>query len=302
MFYLQIRSFLVANDLPLVSVVIPHKGDQEKLMGCLGALERQTYPNSKIDILVVLNEPLTVGVLGPVAPNVTVLWQPMGHSYAARNLGIRHARGDVVALTDSDTVPSSTWIEKATSALVGETSMVAGRIDLTFETQPLTAAACYEKRYAFDQEKNCYSGHSVTANLIVSASVFRKHGLFDESAISGEDFDWTRRVTDGGEKMVFGQEVLVYHPARDSLRQLIQKARRDSIYRGNGLRPVSLFRYGFRRWSGKYRGKRYAVRTATMGRLEVLKAILIAIIIQAVQLSALLRSALFPRRSYTAGW
>jgi len=295
MFHLQIRSSLVVNDRPLVSVVIPHKGDQEKLMRCLRALERQTYPNSKIDILVVLNEPLTVEVLSPVAPNVTLLWQPMGHSYAARNLGIRHARGDVIALTDSDTVPSSTWIEKATIALVGETSMVAGRIDLTFETHPLTAAACYEKRYAFDQEKNCDAGRSVTANLIVSPSVFRKYGLFDEHAISGEDFDWTKRVTDGGEKMVFGQEVLVYHPARESLRQLIHKARRDAIYRENGLRTVSLLRYGFRRWWGKYRGKRYAVRTAAVGRLEVLKATLIAIIIQAVQVSAFLRSALSPR-------
>lgn len=296
-FDLKIRGSLVAGDYrPRVSVVIPHKGDQEGLIRCLEALEVQTYPGSKIDILVVLNEPINVGVPSHVAPNVTFLRQPLGYSFAARNLGIRHARGDIIALTDSDTLPSSTWIERATSTLVGDVSMVAGRIDLTFETQPLTGAACFEKLYAFNQERNCDGGYSVTANLVVSGRVFREHGLFDEGAISGEDFAWTKRVTDAGEKMVFGQDVVVYHPARESVIELIHKARRDGICPQNESSQIAIFRYAFRRWSAKYRGRRAAVRAAEMGRMEVVKGVLVAMIVQAVQLAAVIQCARSPRR------
>src|SRR5262249_54879382 len=36
---------------------------------------------------------------------------------AARNLGIHHARGAIIAMTDSDTLPPQTWPRKLTEAL-----------------------------------------------------------------------------------------------------------------------------------------------------------------------------------------
>jgi glycosyltransferase involved in cell wall biosynthesis len=241
--------------------------------------------------MVVLNEPRDKAITFPLSSNVALLWQPLGHSYAARNLGLRHASGDLIAFTDSDTVPAPLWIERAVAAFRGGVALVAGRIELTFVAEPLTPSACYEKLFSFDQRKNADLGRSVTANLVVSASVFRKYGLFRDDAITGEDFDWTKRATDAGEEMVFGHDVVVAHPARESLGELIRKARRDGACPEADQQAIFVWGYGLRRWSNRYLRLPSAERRSALRLHEIVKAVPVAIVVQFIKLVAFLRCA-----------
>ncbi|MDA9116838.1 glycosyltransferase [Pontimonas sp.] len=211
---------------PDVSVVIPHRGKDEKLEVCLEAIRAQTYPSRLLEVLIVLNEPeervLTFGLMS----NERVMWQSKLYSYAARNLGLLHSRGQIIALTDSDTIPERFWISNGASALVRGADIVAGRIELTFSRFPLTPAACYEKLFSFDQEKNARLGLSTTANLIAYKSVFHRYGLFNGAESSGEDFQWTGSASAQGARLIFADNVVVQHPARESLQGLIRKAAR----------------------------------------------------------------------------
>ena len=51
----------------------------------------------------------SVEILGRY-PQVRVLHEPVRGSYAARNRGLREARGDIIAFTDSDCFPVPTWL------------------------------------------------------------------------------------------------------------------------------------------------------------------------------------------------
>ena len=210
----------------LVSVVIPHRGDDETLQKCIRALRSQSFPRHKSEVLIVLNEEFERSLSFPLEPNEKLLWEPGFHSYAARNRGILRAKGAIIAFTDSDTVPSPNWLKEGVTVLTQGFDMVAGRIELSFSRTPLTPAACYEKLFAFDQEKNVTLGRSATANLFVTQESFRRFGLFDPRAKSGEDFGWTTRATKSGALLHYSSSAIVNHPARETMSELVEKARR----------------------------------------------------------------------------
>lgn len=210
-----------------VSIVIPHRGSDFALESCLSAIRAQDYPKEFMETFVVLNESNNRELSFKLRPGEKLLWEPREGSYAARNYGIRVARGDVIALTDSDTEPGPSWISAGVTCLSQGAQLVAGAIQVTHSTPP-NSSALYEKLFAFDQEKNAGFGQSVTANLLVKREVFTTYGLFDENAKSGEDFEWTRSATSQGAAMVFCKDALVRHPARESWVELVKKAYRTA--------------------------------------------------------------------------
>ena len=214
--------------VPSVSVVIPHQGPDECLEFCLDALRSQVYPRGSTQILVVLNEASKRDLSINLHPGEELLWQPHYFSYAARNLGVTHATGDIIAFTDSDTIPDVNWLRHGVDAISAGADLVAGQIDLTFSSSKLTPAACYEKLFAFDQEKNASSGYSTTANLLVRSSLFTTVGLFYEHAHTGADFEWTSKAVAAGGRLVYEPAAVVSHPARESMTELLIKARRTS--------------------------------------------------------------------------
>lgn len=222
---------------PLVSVVIPHRGDDAPLEKCIQALRSQTFSRQETEVLIVLNEEVERLLSFSLEPGEKLLWQPEFYSYAARNKGILQAKGRIIAFTDSDTVPSPTWLDEGVWAFGEGVDMVAGRIDLTFTRQPLRPAACYEKLFAFDQEKNAQLGRSATANLLVRKNVFAELGCFDSRAKSGEDFAWSHRASRAGSTLKYSPSAIVLHPARETWSELFDKASRktDPVTRVSSL-------------------------------------------------------------------
>jgi len=217
---------------PFVSVIIPVYNDLDRLCDCVAALEAQTYPADRYEIIVVDNASTT-----PVAPvlerfpHATAEYEPQPGSYAARNRGIAAARGDIFAFTDSDCIPSPRWIESGVDCLERDQAPIAGgRIDVfpRYERAP-TAVELYEMLYAFPQEENIQQGFTVTANLFSSRWVFEQLGPFDQGLKSFGDVDWTSRAVQRGYKLAYCDEASVRHPAR---RGLLEVNRRYARFAG----------------------------------------------------------------------
>lgn len=216
-----------AQSLLFVTVVIPHKGDDKVLFDCIRALRNQTYPGESRETIVVLNEEVQRALEFSLDTNESLVWEPRYFSYNARNAGIRVAKGAVIALTDSDTVPAPEWLERAVAAVNKGCDLVAGAIHMSFSQSPLSAAACYEKLYAFDQEKNVQWGRAATANLVGRTELFVK-SPFNSARASGEDFAWTKKATHRGVTLTYEKSAIVQHPARETLGDLLAKAKRVS--------------------------------------------------------------------------
>jgi glycosyltransferase involved in cell wall biosynthesis len=147
-------------------------------------------------------------------------------SYAARNSGINFAKGRILAFTDSDCIPDSSWLENIASEFEAGADRIAGKICLTYRSRSLSLAEVFEKAFAFDQEYNTAMGVSVTANMAVRASLFRQLGLFDGNTESGGDIEWSARATAENVPIRYADNIVVYHPARYRISDIVKKKNR----------------------------------------------------------------------------
>jgi glycosyltransferase involved in cell wall biosynthesis len=86
-------------------------------MACLDALERQTLAPAKFEVLVVDNGSTddTRSVAGAYCgrnDNFSYVHEERAGLAIARNTGVRHARAEIIAFTDDDAEPESTWLDR----------------------------------------------------------------------------------------------------------------------------------------------------------------------------------------------
>jgi glycosyltransferase involved in cell wall biosynthesis len=202
--------------------------DSGRLQGCLRALEEQTYPGHLYEVIVVDNdsEKAVGDVVVPYA-RVRVVQEGRPGSYAARNTGVTHARGEIIAFTDSDCIPAHDWLERGVAHLTHQDgcAVIAGRIEI-FPRSPEqpNAVEQYEMLVALAQRefvRNYKFG--ATANLFTFREVFEQAGPFLAEVKSGGDLEWGRRVVGSGYRLDYADNVRVFHPARASFSQLYSK-------------------------------------------------------------------------------
>jgi GT2 family glycosyltransferase len=70
------------------------------------------------------------------------------------------------------------------------------------------------------------AGFGATANLFVRRRLFDKYGLFQSDLESGGDYEFGRRLTTAGEKLVYADRAIVRHPARKSFKAVLNKSKR----------------------------------------------------------------------------
>jgi GT2 family glycosyltransferase len=191
-------------------------------------LASQTYGSDRFEVIVVNNDPGDPCPDGVIRGQVQLIVESKKGSYAARNAGIRLARGEILAFTDSDCIPQPGWIEQAIKFfdLNPEVSRIGGAIELFYAGAKPTAAELHETVFAFPQERYVREGGAVTANMLAKRMVFESVGLFDDSLLSGGDTHWGKKAQASGYSIGYAADACVKHPARRTARELAVKLRR----------------------------------------------------------------------------
>jgi glycosyltransferase involved in cell wall biosynthesis len=210
------------------SVIIPTFQDWDRLQRCLESLNQQSLDKGKFEIIVVNNKPDAQVPIFDLPENAILVSESKPGSYAARNTGLKLAKGDVIAFTDSDCLVDRCWLESAKEIFLQQKDIerIAGKINLIFKKEKKSAVECYELVYAFDQKDNVRKGLAVTANFLAKKSLFDRLGFFDENLFSGGDYQWNRIASKVGSKIVYSETTLVSHPARHTFDELRKKAKR----------------------------------------------------------------------------
>ncbi|MEO6150166.1 MAG: glycosyltransferase family A protein [Mucilaginibacter sp.] len=220
---------------PLVTIIIPTYKDWNRLGLCIAALEKQTYPAGLIQVIIVNNAPADQPPAGYYLPaNISIIDEGQPGSYAARNAGLKLAKGDILGFTDSDCIPVENWIESAVNLFTAnpDVDRIAGNVILFFEGDKPQPSELYESIYAFQQEANAKNGVSVTANMFTRKHVFDSAGVFDDAKLSGGDIEWSARAKAKGFLIRYSAETAVKHPARKGLHLMAKKSRRVASGKG----------------------------------------------------------------------
>ncbi len=236
---------------PAISILIPHRNDSEKLELCIKALTNQSYPREYFEIIVIDNDSDTVHKENvdklPGLYEIKLLNQPIQSSYAARNLGLKHARGEYIAFTDSDCIPDADWIKNGLECLENK-DIIGGRINLFYKNpENPNTVELFEKIYSFRQNIFINKYHySATANLITHSYILEDVGYFNEEMKSNGDREWCLRARQKGHIITYCDSVIVNHPARNSFRDFTRRQLRlcgggYNIRKQSGRSSLTLF-------------------------------------------------------------
>jgi glycosyltransferase involved in cell wall biosynthesis len=217
--------FNSATRPPRVSVVVPTRNRPAALALTLDALRRQTLPSVDYEIIVVDD-----GSTSPVdvrfqedGPNYTVVRTPGVERSAARNVGARAARSELVVFIDDDITVSPTFLAAHVSAQAEyQNALVVGSIRLPEESLQRPFGRF---RQALERQEIPDGGGLAGAkNFCTAANMSMKQqwffGLegFDEELTSAEDQDLALRHSARGGSIVFVPEASSIH--RDSALEL----------------------------------------------------------------------------------
>jgi len=206
------------SDTLRISVVIPHLNQPEILARCLAALRDNTRQPD--EIIVVDNGS---DVLPEVPADVTLLQEKTPGPGPARNLGVAHSTGDVLAFIDADCLARFDWLEEAARA-IARADILGGDVRIGYvNPHQLTVLEAYESIYAYRMKRYiAEEGFTGTGNLVVKRDVLEDVGPFAGLQIA-EDRDWGKRATGQGYDITYVPRMRVYHPARRNFLDLYAK-------------------------------------------------------------------------------
>lgn len=205
---------------PLVSVIIPAYDVAEYIGEALDSVLAQTFADYEI---IVVNDgspdtDVLERALAPYMSRIVYLKQPNSGVSAARNAGIKAARGPLIAFLDGDDVWLPNYLivqvkriqaDPAIDVLYPNVMMFGGSSEEGEEFMticPSNGEVTFERLLL--QECN------VSNCSIARRDTIMRAGLFDESLRSVEDFDLWLRVIKAGGRIAYHRDVLARYRRR----------------------------------------------------------------------------------------
>lgn len=226
-------------EYPFVSVIVPAYNAEKTIAACIESLIAQEYPKERYEIIIVDNKSTdnTAAIIKQY-PVIYLLEDQIQTAYAARNRGIRQAKGNIIALTDSDCVADRHWIEEGVRHFNDDSVGVVG--GLISGQKPENWIELYQERRKAHNAEKSMSSENIKAkiatvpagNLFIRISVLAKIGLFNQNLKGGGDSELCYRIQNESEfALVFAPNALVYHRQCTSIRELIEQQSRYGFTR-----------------------------------------------------------------------
>ena len=241
---------------PLISVVIPHLNQPEALDSCLASLDSQSLERRLFEVIVVDNGSSSIPEDIVVNhPGTQLLQELQPGPGPARNFGVRSASGDIIAFIDADCRAHRDWLGNALQAIrfSPEGTIAGGDVRIWRDRRDtFSALEAYEEvfsyRFKWFIEKLGFCG---TGNLVVRRADFERAGPFAGIEFA-EDVEWAKRARSIGLTFRYIPKMIVFHPARHSLRELCVKWDRHTQHELNMAR-------GQKAWKIRWIARAFAV-------------------------------------------
>ncbi len=208
----------------LVSVIIPVYNMAPYIAEALGSLFAQTWREIEAIVINDGSTDETEARLAPYRERIVYIKQKNRGVMAARNAGLRVARGRYVALLDGDDLWAPKFLERLVGMLESDESLSAAYPNAVFLDSPSFSGRLYQEIFpaiepvTFDRvlRGECH----IFSSLVMRREALEDVGLFDESlkGQGAEDLDLWLRMLQRGHRFKFTSESLAkYRWRHDSL-------------------------------------------------------------------------------------
>jgi len=224
--------------LPTVSVIVPCYNEQTTIRQLLEAIYGQTYPRAKMEVVIAdgLSEDATRDeIAGFQREHPDLVLRIVDNTArtipSAINCAIQAARGETVIRMDAHSQPYPDYVERCLSALdAGLGDNVGGVWEIkpggkSWMAESIAAAAAHPLGVG---DAGYRIGVRASAVDTVPFGAFRRTlidriGLFDETLLSNEDYEFNARIRRSGGRVWLDPEIVTVYYARSTLRDLARQ-------------------------------------------------------------------------------
>jgi len=262
------------NNNDFVSVIVPIYNGEKDLKPLIECFVNQTLSPEQTEFLLVDNnssdstaEIIKAEISKHQSKKINLKYlkeDNIQSSYAARNLGIKNAQGNILAFTDVDCRPQPQWLEKLIEPFNDQnTIIVAGEIKAIEGKSILEKYAQKAKILsAQDSLENNFNPYGQTANLAIRKEALKIVGLFRPYLTTGGDADICWRILREIETEIkYAPDAVILHRHRDNLTDFKSQWRRYGesnkyLHELHGIElmsdyPNHIVFYRFLKWSLK---------------------------------------------------
>ena len=237
--------------LPFFSIVVPVKNEERVIDRLLSSLSTLNYPLNKREVIIIEDGSTdkTREICMNYAKqnvNVKILNKTVSNGKpSALNLGLTHAKGEIIAIFDADNVPAA----DALSAVVEyfgdpKVAAVQGRtMSINSKENMLTQFISYEEAvwceaYLRGKDKLNLFVHLKGSCQFIRRDVLEKLEGFDEAVLS-EDMEISARLVENDYKIRYASDVVAWQESPSNLSTLFKQ--RTRWFRGT---MEVAFKYG----------------------------------------------------------
>jgi len=204
---------------PNVSVVIPSYNQEKTVKACLDSVLNQKTKLKYEVIVVDSSSNKTSEILKSYVPRIRLVRRKT-RTYCgeARNIGIRKARGNIIAFTDTDCMVDKNWINNI-HRTHKKYNAVGGRI-LNGNPKNLIGWGIFLPQFVeFAGDQNKKAGHVPGCNLSFKKEIFKRYGYFADTPFLNEDTLFNLAIR---EKIYFSKDIIIRHINKTNLFRVIK--------------------------------------------------------------------------------
>ena len=233
-----------ASRLPVVSIIVPAKNEERVIGRLLRSLLNLDYPSSKLEILVVDDN--STDRTGEVCEEIVRRYPDRVRVFrrnecstkaSALNFGLMHAKGELVATFDADSLPEADAVLNVVKYF--DDPKVAGVQGTIFcsnsDENMLTRFLSLERAIQYEvyqNGKDCL-GLFVSLNgtcQFIRGSVLREVGGWNEDSLA-EDMELSLRLVENDYKVRYASDVKTYEETPNHINGVVKQ--RTRWFRGN---------------------------------------------------------------------
>ncbi len=215
----------------IISVVVITKNEEKYIKDLLDSLISQVQKPYEIIVVDAGSKDRTQEIVRKysVEHEIVRLYIHSGTRAESRNFGAERASGEIVAFIDADCIANSFWTKEINKSMHENADIVAGKtIKFGFSGfANLPRVAIYHK------------GVDITypsCNLAYKKRIFTSVKGFDPWFKEAEELDLNYRVVNAGGKLLYNENAIVYHRARESFIGFVKQ----SFWYGFGRKELTL--------------------------------------------------------------
>jgi cellulose synthase/poly-beta-1,6-N-acetylglucosamine synthase-like glycosyltransferase/spore germination protein YaaH/peptidoglycan/xylan/chitin deacetylase (PgdA/CDA1 family) len=226
-----------ANNMPLVSIIVPAYNEEVNAVRTVNSLLRQDYPNLQVVFVDDGSKDSTYTTVSNAfkdVPNVKVYTKRNGGKASALNVGIAEANSEFVVCIDADTQLKTDAVSKLMQKFTNEkVAAVAGNVKVGNEINMITKWQSIEYITSQNFDRRAFDLLDCITVVPGAIGAFRKNAVIEAGGLTSdtlaEDCDLTMRLHRIGYQVRNCNDAISFTEAPETMKQFMKQRFRWSF-------------------------------------------------------------------------